>query len=184
MEKVIITLRGDADDAWCEALRTDVVPDLLALDLPGVAINLRDEPVRASLMTLTTLSPPVVGFVSVWTHQYYGAAVGAALDRLSSVAAAAAYLVTESVALAPPVTVPGERTRGFKPSAGKPAGRHGGAERVGSGPRKPGAGSRQRPESGASRASRPLSCQAAPLPRHCPATDAVAHGQGPAPKGN
>ena len=115
MEKVIITLRrADADDAWCTRLRTDVVADLLELGLPGLTVNVRDDVVRHSLMTLTTLDPPVVGFVTVWAHQYYGEPVTAALTRLASeVDHAAAYLVTESVPLPPPATAPGDRTDGF-----------------------------------------------------------------------
>ena len=73
MEKVILTLRGaDADDAWCARLRAKVAADLLDIGLPGLAINVRDAEVRQSLMTLTTLDPPVVAFVSVWVQQSYG----------------------------------------------------------------------------------------------------------------
>jgi hypothetical protein len=65
-------------------------------------------------MTLTTLDPPVVGFVTVWAHQSYGEPVTAALSRLTSeVDHLAAYLVTESVPLPPPATAPGARTAGF-----------------------------------------------------------------------
>ncbi len=115
MEKLIITLRrADADEAWCTRLRTDVVADLLELGLPGLSVNVRDDVVRHSLMTLTTLDPPVVGFVTVWAHQSYGDAVTVAINRLSSEAdRAAAYLVTESVPLPPPVTAAGARTDGF-----------------------------------------------------------------------
>ena len=84
MEKVIITLqRPDSDEAWCTRMRTEVVADLLELGLPGLAVNVRDDDVRNSLMTLTTLEPPVVGFVTVWAHQSYGESVTAALTRLS-----------------------------------------------------------------------------------------------------
>lgn len=115
MEKVIVTLRrDDADDAWCEALRALVAADVLAPALPGVSINVRDAPVRDSLMTLTTLDPPVVAFVSLWTQQYYGDDVRSAVERLSSTCdVASAYLVTESVPLPPPATRPGERTPGL-----------------------------------------------------------------------
>ncbi|KUH88731.1 MULTISPECIES: EthD domain-containing protein [unclassified Mycobacterium] len=115
MEKIIITLRAtDADEAWAERIRGPVVTDLLALGFPGLTVNVRDDPVRDSLMTLTTLDPPVVGFVSLWTQQYYGDAVTAALARLSKEAdEVAAYLVTESVPLAPPDTRPGQRTEGL-----------------------------------------------------------------------
>jgi hypothetical protein len=115
VEKVIITLRrADADDAWCDRIRGDVAADLLALGLPGLTINVRDAVVRGSLMTLTTLDPPVVGFVTLWAHQCYGDAVTAALSRLTSEAEHAdAYLVTESVPLPAPLTAEGARTDGF-----------------------------------------------------------------------
>ena len=115
MEKVIITLRGAAaDDAWCSRVRTEVAHDLLALGAPGVAVNVRDGAVSDSLMTLTTLDPPVVGFVSLWTPQSYGPHVLGALARLQSECGRAdAYLVTESVPLPPPETAPGSRTDGF-----------------------------------------------------------------------
>jgi hypothetical protein len=91
-----------------------MVADLLDLDLPGVAVNIRDAAVRDSLMTLTTVDPPVIGFVTVWTQQYYGAAMTAAITRLQREAdEVAAYLVTESVPLPPPVTEPGQRTEGL-----------------------------------------------------------------------
>lgn len=115
MEKVIIALqRADSDEAWCTRMRTDVAADLLELGLPGLAVNVRDDVVRNSLMTLTTLDPPVVGFVTAWAHQSYGEPVTAALARLRSEADhVAAYLVTESVPLPPPVTAEGARTDGF-----------------------------------------------------------------------
>lgn len=115
MEKVIVTLRApDADDAWCARMREQVVPDLLSLGVPGLALNVRDGAVRDSLMTLTTLDPPVVAFVSLWAQQSYGPQVTAALARLRREAdEVGAYLVTESVPLAPPHTAPGERTDGF-----------------------------------------------------------------------
>ncbi|SEH78168.1 EthD domain-containing protein [Mycolicibacterium rutilum] len=115
MEKVIITLRrADGDDAWCARLREHVAADLLALEVPGLTINVRDGQVRDSLMTLTTLDPPVVGFVSLWTQQSYGEQVTAAVARLRHEAdQVAAYLVTESVPVALPPTAPGDRADGF-----------------------------------------------------------------------
>ncbi len=115
MEKVIITLRAaDADEGWCTRLRRQVAADLLETGAPGVAINVRDDAVRKSLMTLTTLEPPVVGFVTLWTQQSYGDQVRAALARLDRECDdVAAYLVTESVPLPPPETVSGERTPGL-----------------------------------------------------------------------
>ncbi|MDP9166229.1 MAG: EthD domain-containing protein [Actinomycetota bacterium] len=115
MEKVIITLRAAAgDDPWCTRLRTEVAEDLLALDPPGLAINVRDAAVDDSLMTLTTLDPPVVGFVGIWTQQSYGPHVRGALERLAGECDRVdAYLVTESVPLPPPASPAGVRTPGF-----------------------------------------------------------------------
>ena len=115
MEKVIITLRAAAgDDAWCTRMRTEVADDLLSLGAPGLAINVRDALVNESLMTLTTLDPPVVGFLSIWTQQSYGRHVLGALDRLRGECERVdAYLVTESVPLPPPATHAGTRTPGF-----------------------------------------------------------------------
>ncbi|WP_173008409.1 EthD domain-containing protein [Mycolicibacterium sp. P1-18] len=115
MEKVIITLRGTpGDDSWCTRLRTEVSDDLLALGAPGLAVNVRDATVGDSLMTLTTLDPPVVGLVAIWTQQSYGPHVTGALDRLRGECDRVdAYLVTESVPLPPPATAPGARTPGF-----------------------------------------------------------------------
>lgn len=115
MEKVIITLRAtDADDTWCARLRAHVAANLLDIGLPGLAINVRDAEVRDSLMTLTTMDPPVAAFVSVWTQQSYGGQVRAATTLLEKECdGVAAYLVTESVPLPPPKTVPGQRTAGL-----------------------------------------------------------------------
>jgi hypothetical protein len=115
VEKVIITLRGaDPDETWCKRLRDDVVAELLDGGVPGLAVNVRDAVVRESLMTLTTLDPPVVGFVTLWTQQSYGDQVRSAIVRLEKECDdVAAYLVTESVPLPPPNTAPGERTPGL-----------------------------------------------------------------------
>ena len=115
MEKVIITLRAaDADERWCTRLRLQVAADLLETGAPGLAVNVRDDAVRESLMTLTTLDPPVVGFVTLWTQQSYGDQVRSAITRLEEECDdVAAYLVTESVPLPPPITAPGERSPGL-----------------------------------------------------------------------
>ena len=114
MEKVIVAVRrADADDRWCERFRGTIADRLLELDLPGVTVNVKDAAVRASLMTLTTLDPPVVAVVSLWTRQYYGPAVGTALQLLAGEAEqVAAYLVTESVPMPGPDTL-GARTPGL-----------------------------------------------------------------------
>lgn len=89
-----------ADDDWCERLRGPVADEILALGVPGLAINVKDAPVRDSLMTLTMLDPPGSAVVSVWTQQHYGSQLSAALELLRRECdCLAAYLVTESVPL-------------------------------------------------------------------------------------
>ncbi len=115
MEKVIaVLMRADCDDEWCARQRGPIADELLGLGVPGLAVNVRDDAVRHSLMTLTTLDPPVAAVVSLWTQQCYGDQMAAALrllagecDRLG------AYLVTESVPLAAPAVEPGCRTPGL-----------------------------------------------------------------------
>jgi hypothetical protein len=115
VEKVIVTLRAaDADEGWCTRLRRQVAADLLETGAPGLAVNVRDDAVRESLMTLTTLDPPVVGLVTLWMQQSYGDQLRCAIARLEQECDdVAAYLVTESVPLPPPITAPGERTPGL-----------------------------------------------------------------------
>lgn len=85
MEKVIVLVRrADADDRWCERFRGPVAQRLLDLDLPGISVGVKDADVRASLMTLTTLDPPVCAVVALWTQQHYGPPLRAALDLLAA----------------------------------------------------------------------------------------------------
>ncbi|OBH48171.1 EthD domain-containing protein [Mycobacterium mantenii] len=115
MEKVIaVLMRAEPDDAWCARQRGHVADALLQLGIAGLQLNVRDSTVRHSLMTLTTLDPPVAAVVSMWTQQCYGDQTAAALkflgqecDRL------AAYLVTESVPIIAPPSEPGTRTPGL-----------------------------------------------------------------------
>ncbi len=115
MEKVIVTLRSaQSDDEWVSEICGPVAGKLLALGLPGVTVNVRDAAVRGSLMTLTTLDPPVQALVSLWTDRYYGDQMRAALDLLGSHADhLAAYLVTESVPMRPPASPLGQRSPGL-----------------------------------------------------------------------
>jgi hypothetical protein len=114
MEKVIaVLMRPEPDDDWCEHLRGPVADALLELGIAGLAVNVRDSAVTHSLMTLTTMDPPAVAVVSMWTQQCYGEQMttalkllGAECDRL------AAYLVTESIPLPAPLEL-GSRTTGF-----------------------------------------------------------------------
>ncbi|HET9874300.1 MAG TPA: hypothetical protein VFQ37_00835 [Mycobacterium sp.] len=115
MEKVVIILRAaEFDEPWCRRIRGAVAGELLDLGLPGLAVNVRDEPVRNALMTLTTLDPPAAAVVSLWTQQSYGEQVRAAITLLEAEAdSAAAYLVTESVPIPPPDVGGGGRTPGL-----------------------------------------------------------------------
>jgi hypothetical protein len=115
MEKVIVLLRDDErDDGWCEGLRGPVADEILAMGVAGLSVNVRDDAVRTSLMTLTTLAPPVVAVMSLWTDQSYGQQVRDAVALLTEQCQmAAAYLVTESTPLPPPATERGQRTAGL-----------------------------------------------------------------------
>ncbi len=115
MEKVIVVLRrAEFDDEWCARLRGPVATALSALDLPGLTVNVRDSAVRDSIMTLTTLDPPVGAVVSVWTQQCYGEQMAAVLRALEAECEGlAAYLVTESVPMPGPEPELGSRTTGL-----------------------------------------------------------------------
>jgi hypothetical protein len=115
MEKVIAVLRrAEPDDAWCARQRGHVADALLQLGVAGLQMNVRDSTVRHSLMTLTTLNPPVAAVVSMWTQQCYGDQTTAALKFLGQECEQlAAYLVTESVPMAAPSSEPGTRTPGL-----------------------------------------------------------------------
>lgn len=115
MEKVVaLLMHAEPDDDWCVRQRGPVAEALLGLGLPGIAVNVRDGAVRDSLMTLTTLDPPVAAVVSLWTQQCYGEPLAAALNLLAGECERlGAYLVTESVPLlGPPVEI-GARTPGL-----------------------------------------------------------------------
>ncbi len=114
MEKVIVVLRAaDPDDDWCARQRGPVADAVLRLGVAGLSVNVRDGAVRHSLMTLTTLDPPVAAVLSLWTQQCYGEQVAGALRLLGGEAESiAAYLVTESVPLPGPVEI-GCRTTGL-----------------------------------------------------------------------
>ena len=100
---MVLVRADEPDDQWCERIRGSVADELLDLGIAGLTVNVRDSAVRHSMMTLTTLAPPVAAVISIWTHQSYGKQVTAALDLLAPGAdSVAAYLVTESVPMAPP----------------------------------------------------------------------------------
>jgi hypothetical protein len=114
MEKVVaVLMAADRDGDWCARQRGPVADAILRLGVPGLTINVRDAAVRHSLMTLTTLDPPVAAIVSLWTQQCYGDQVAAAFRLLEMECDQfAAYLVTESVPLQAPLEL-GSRTTGL-----------------------------------------------------------------------
>ncbi len=114
MEKVVAVLMADdRDEDWCRRQRGPLADAILGLGVPGLAVNVRDAAVRHSLMTLTTLDPPVAAVVSMWTQQCYGDQIVAALQLLEMECdSVAAYLVTESVPLQAPLEL-GTRTTGL-----------------------------------------------------------------------
>jgi hypothetical protein len=114
MEKVVaVLMAADRDEDWCQRQRGPVADAILGLGVSGLAVNVRDAAVRHSLMTLTTLDPPVAAVVSVWTQQCYGGQIAAALRLLEMECdSVAAYLVTESVPLQAPFEL-GSRTTGL-----------------------------------------------------------------------
>lgn len=110
---MVLVRADEPDDQWCERLRGSVADEVLGLGVDGLTVNVRDSAVRHSMMTLTTLSPPVAAVISIWTQQSYGMQITAALDLLAPGAdSVAAYLVTESVPMAPPDRL-GYRCPGF-----------------------------------------------------------------------
>ena len=115
MEKVIVALRSaTSGDEWVTRMCGPVADALLELGLPGLTVNVKDAAVRDSLMTLTTLDPPVQGFVSMWTEQHYGDQVRRALEVLAAQCdQLAAYLVTESAPMPPPNAPAGQRVAGL-----------------------------------------------------------------------
>lgn len=115
MEKVIaVLMRSDSGEDWCARQRGAVAEALLESGVAGLSINVRDDAVRESLMTLTILDPPVAAVVSMWTQQCYGEQMAAALRLLGAECEQlAAYLVTESVPLQAPATDSGARTPGL-----------------------------------------------------------------------
>jgi EthD domain len=112
MEKVVaVLMAADRDDDWCQRQRGPVADAILGLGVVGLAVNVRDAAVRRSLMTLTTLDPPVAAVVSMWTQQSYGEQIAAALRLLEEECeSVAAYLVTESVPLQAPLQLGGRTT--------------------------------------------------------------------------
>lgn len=115
VEKVILLLRdAERDERWCVQLRGRAADQILDLGVAGLTINVRDDTVRDSLMTLTTLDPPVVAVISLWTQQSYGKQVSDAISLLGKdCQTVAAYLVTESVPLVPPASELRRRTTGL-----------------------------------------------------------------------
>jgi hypothetical protein len=120
MEKVMMSVRAPIpDDEWCADLRIRVVERTSKRGFSGLTINVRDSPVTDSIMTLSTLDPPIVAVISVWTQQSYGPDVSELINVLErdyrnpDYGNVAAYLVTESIPLEAPQIELGARTPGL-----------------------------------------------------------------------
>jgi hypothetical protein len=82
MEKVIaVLMKAEPDHGWCARQRGPVADAILRLGVAGLSVNVRDDAVRDSLMTLTTLDPPVTAVMSIWTQQCYGEQIATALTN-------------------------------------------------------------------------------------------------------
>jgi hypothetical protein len=114
MEKVVaVLMAADRDEDWCQRQRGSVAEAILSLGVAGLTVNVRDAAVTHSMMTLTTLDPPAVAIVSIWTPQCYGDQTAEALRLLAAECdQLAAYLVTESNPLPAPLEL-GRRTTGL-----------------------------------------------------------------------
>jgi hypothetical protein len=114
MEKVVaVLMAADRDEDWCQRQRGSVAEAILSLGVAGLTVNVRDAAVTHSMMTLTTLDPPAVAIVSIWTPQCYGDQTAEALRLLAAECdQLAAYLVTESNPLPAPIEL-GRRTTGL-----------------------------------------------------------------------
>jgi hypothetical protein len=115
MEKVMLAVRGPIPTPeWCSELRKQAEQGIVGMGFPGVAVNVRDDLVTASKMTLTTFDPPVIAIVTVWTEQSYGPEIAELVALLEDgFGAVAGYLVTESVPLPVPRVDIGQRTAGL-----------------------------------------------------------------------
>jgi hypothetical protein len=116
MEKLVYALwrpSGRDLEPWCGAVRR-VAEDLVTAGARGVQANVADEAVAAASIRLSTFDDPIEAVVSVWLDTATGAGRDAVEAALAQVAdRLAGYLVTESVPLVAPATVPGARTAGL-----------------------------------------------------------------------
>lgn len=117
MEKVVLVLWRPEDRpsaAWAASLLGPVATRLSELGAAGVQVDVADEAVAGAAVRFSTFDRPIEAVVSVWLPTATGPAADAVLAAIREVAPRmAAYLVTDSVPLAPPPVAPGERTPGF-----------------------------------------------------------------------
>ncbi|MBX3287187.1 MAG: EthD domain-containing protein, partial [Actinobacteria bacterium] len=117
MEKVVAVLwrpEGTPMEAWAEVLLGPLAARLGDLGAAGVQVNVADGAVAGAAVRFSTFERPIEAVVAVWLPTATGSAADAVLAELGVAAERmAAYLVTESVPLAPPPVGPGERTPGF-----------------------------------------------------------------------
>ena len=119
MEKVVYALwRPDDEEppVFSTRLTSDVPAALLALDVPGLQVNVADAAVAPALIRMQELDPQMEAVVSVWFHTAMDELRTRVEDTLAAASGRlAGYLVTESVPLRNTARVAprGERTEGF-----------------------------------------------------------------------
>ncbi|MCX5044413.1 EthD domain-containing protein [Aldersonia sp. NBC_00410] len=95
-----------ADEDWAQRLRTRLAALAGTPGVERIQLNVADRAVAEAMLRLTTFDVPVRAVVSVWSAPAaadIGTELASLCDRI------AGYLVTETVALAPPATGLGER---------------------------------------------------------------------------
>jgi hypothetical protein len=96
------------DAEWGDRLRGRLATLAASPLIEGIHLNIADAAVADAMLRLATFDDPVAAVVSVWSASSGGVAtVRSELDSLCD--RIAGYEVTETIALAPPRTPPGER---------------------------------------------------------------------------
>jgi hypothetical protein len=119
MEKLVYVLwrpAGDSIAAFADHLLSKMAPQVLALGVHGLQVNVADDAVAAAMVRLVELDPQMEAVVSVWVESVMDSIrrpIESALADASS--KIAGYLVTESTPLRNTTRVAptSERTDGF-----------------------------------------------------------------------
>ncbi|MEY2458690.1 MAG: hypothetical protein QOG30_520 [Acidimicrobiaceae bacterium] len=119
MEKLVYVLwrpAGDSIEAFADHLLSKMAPQLLALGVHGLQVNVADDAVAAAMVRLVELDPQMEAVVSVWVESVMDS-IRQPIESVLADASSkiAGYLVTESTPLrnTTRVALTGERTDGF-----------------------------------------------------------------------